>query len=74
MGVVNVGDPVTIKHGANTALELVAQNFDDPAGLTGTVTHVDPSDLWPYRVALEAGDCGFYPRFYALDELEVVQA
>lgn len=63
---------VRIRHGANTAAELIAGSFEDADGMTGTVTRVDPDDLWPYRVELDGRDTGWFPVFYSRDELEVV--
>lgn len=67
------GDRVRIKHGANTDLELIGGSFEDADGMTGTVTRVDPDDLWPYRVELDGRDSGFFPVYYSRDELEALR-
>lgn len=74
MGRIEAGERVRIVHGANTAAELIAGGFEDADGMTGTVTRVDPADLWPYRVELDGRDVGWFPVYYSRDELEVVAA
>lgn len=71
---VEVRSRVRIRHGASTTTELVAGGFEDADGMTGVVTRIDPSDLWPYRVELDGRDSGFFPVYYSRDELEVVTA